>query len=93
MSGYLQQKYQVSVRQSCQVTGLHRLMWYYQTKKDDQPVMDKLSELAEQLPTRGLDEYYGRIRQEGLKWNRKRVLRVYRKMRLGLRRKDTSLQY
>lgn len=48
--------------------------------------MDKLAELAEQLPTRGFDEYYGRIRQEGLIWNRKRVLRVYRKMRLGLRR-------
>lgn len=58
MSGYLQQKYQVSVRRSCQVTGLHRSMWYYQTKKDDQPVMDKLSELAEQLPTRGFESLY-----------------------------------
>jgi len=86
MSDYLQKKYQVSVRRSCNLVGLHRSMWYYQKKKDDQPVMDKLAELAEQLPTRGFDEYYGRIRQEGLIWNRKRVLRVYRKMRLGLRR-------
>lgn len=66
---------------------LSRSLWYYQTKKDDQPLMDKLSELAEQLPTRGFDEYYGRIRQQGFGWNRKRVLRVYRKMKLGLRRK------
>ena len=86
MSDYLQKKYQVSVRRSCNLVGLHRSMWYYQKKKDDQPVMDKLAELAEQLPTRGFDEYYGRIRQEGLIWNRKRVLRIYRKMRLGLRR-------
>lgn len=62
-------------------------MWYYQSKKDDSEVMDKLSELAEHLPTRGFDEYYGRIRQQGYKWNRKRVLRIYRLMKLGLRRK------
>ena len=62
-------------------------MWYYQTKKDDQEVIDKLSELATELPTRGFDVYYKRIRREGHKWNRKRVLRVYRNMKLKLRRK------
>ena len=87
MSVYLLRAYQVSIKRACKVIGLHRSMWYYQSKKDDQVVIDKLSQLAEQLPTRGFDEYYGRIRQEGLQWNRKRVLRVYRKMRLGLRRK------
>ena len=30
---------------------------------------------------------FHRIRREGLKWNRKRVLRVYRQMKLKLRRK------
>lgn len=62
-------------------------MWYYRSKKDDTAVIDKLNELAQSHPTRGFDEYYGRIRQQGLKWNRKRVLRVYRHMKLGLRRK------
>ena len=62
-------------------------MWYYQSKRDDSQVEGKLSELAGQLPTRGFDEYYGRIRQQGYKWNRKRVLRIYRSMKLGLRRK------
>jgi len=62
-------------------------MWYYQSRKDDSEVMDKLAELAEKLPTRGFDEYYGRIRQQGYVWNRKRVLRIYRLMKLGLRRK------
>ena len=87
MASYLKEKYDLSVRRICGVISLHRSMWYYQSKKDDSEVIAKLSELAEQLPTRGFDEYYGRIRQEGLPWNRKRVLRVYRKMRLGLRRK------
>ena len=66
---------------------LHRSVWYYQSKKDDSEVIDKLNGLASELPTRGFDEYFGRIRHQGLKWNRKRVLRVYRAMKLGLRRK------
>lgn len=62
-------------------------MWYYQSKKDDAEVIDKLNELAEQHPTRGFDEYYSKIRNEGLVWNRKRVLRVYRQLGLKMRRK------
>mgnify|MGYP000515951501 CR=1 FL=1 len=62
-------------------------MWYYRKTKDDSVVIDKLTALAESYPTRGFDEYYYKIRREGLKWNRKRVLRVYRNMKLSLRRK------
>ncbi len=62
-------------------------MWYYQSKRDDSEVIDKLTELAKAYPTRGFDEYYHKIRREGLKRNRKRVLRIYRDMKLSLRRK------
>ena len=62
-------------------------MFYYRKKKDDSEVIAKLNELAEHLPTRGFDAYYGRIRGAGLRWNRKRVLPVYRLMKLTLRRK------
>ena len=51
-------------------------MWYYRSRKDDREVIDKLSVLAEQYPTTGFDEYYQKIRREGLQWNRKRVLRI-----------------
>lgn len=84
---YLLKHFSVSIERSCGVVSLHRSMWYYKSKKDDSEVIDKLNELAEQLPTRGFDEYYERIRKQGFKWNRKRVLRVYRNMKLGLRRK------
>ncbi len=49
--------------------------------------MEVLERLAKDHPTRGFDNYYLRIRNEGYRWNRKRVLRVYRKMKLKLRRK------
>ena len=87
MVSYLPAAYKVSIARACSVVGLHRSMWYYQAKKDDSEVVAKLTELAEDLPTRGFDVYYNRIRTEGLVWNRKRVLRVYRGMKLGMRRR------
>lgn len=62
-------------------------MWYYQSTKDDSEVENKLHELAEKLPTSGFWKYFGRIRNEGIQWNHKRVRRVYRKMNLNVRRK------
>ncbi len=66
---------------------LQRSVWYYKTCKDDKEVIEKLQSLAELYPTRGFDDYYGKIRNEGLLWNRKRVLRIYRNIKLRLRRK------
>lgn len=83
----MQATYSISIGRACRLTGLHRSMWYYESKRDDREVIDKLNELAEKMPIRGFDEYYGRIRREGFLWNRKRVLRVYRLMHLNLRRK------
>jgi putative transposase len=62
-------------------------MYYYVCKKDDDAIIEKLSELSQKYPTRGFETYYGKIRLQGLKWNRKRVLRVYRKLNLKMRRK------
>ena len=62
-------------------------MWYHHSKKDDTEIIVALSRLAEELPTRGFEVYYKRLRREGRTWNRKRVLRVYRAMNLKLRRK------
>lgn len=84
---YLIKGYKVSVTRACAVINMTRSIWYYQSQKDDSEVIDKLSQLAERLPTRGFDEYYKCIRREGLQWNGKRVLRVYRAMKLKLRRK------
>lgn len=62
-------------------------MYYYSNRKDDSAVAVKLNELAERYPTRGFESYFGRMRLEGIKWNRKRVLRVYRTLSLKMRRK------
>ena len=87
MVSYSLAAYKVSIARACNIVGLNRSMWYYQVKKDDSDVVAKLTELAEELTTRGFDVYYNRIRTEGLVWNRKPIFRVYRNMRLGMRRR------
>lgn len=66
---------------------LSRSMYYYQPRKDDTPVMEKLRQLAERHPREGQDKYCSRIRSEGTGWNRKRVRRVYLLMNLNHRRR------
>lgn len=62
-------------------------MWYYESQKEDKELIKKLSELAEEHPSRGLDEFVSRLRSMGYKWNRKRIYRVYKLLRLNKRRK------
>lgn len=77
----------MNVKRACRVVNLSRSQWYYQSKRDDTEVVDALDQLANDFPTRGFDTYYGRLRAQGKKWNRKRVLRLYRKLNLNIRRK------
>jgi putative transposase len=87
IAAYLKEAHQVSITRACNLTGLPKSMYYYQSIKDDTVVVAKLNELVEAKPTRGFPYYYRRIRNEGLKWNHKKVKRVYDKMKLNIRRK------
>jgi len=84
---YFSQEAGFSIERACKVLQLSTGGFYYKTVKNDLPVIDMLNELAEEHPTRGFDWYYGNLRNRGLPWNRKRVLRIYRSMDLKLRRK------
>jgi putative transposase len=84
---YLQVSHQVSVSRACKATGIRKSVYYYRSRKDDSAVIDALSNLAEQKPTRGFPYYFNRLRNEGHTWNHKRVKRVYNLMNLNIRRK------
>lgn len=84
---YLGVTFGISITRACKATGLSKSVYYYRSRKDDSVVIEKLSSLATSKPTRGFPYYFGRIRNEGLQWNHKRVKRVYNKMKLNLRRK------
>ena len=62
-------------------------MFYYKTIKDDSEVILKLRQLAEAKPREGQDMFYSRIRNEGIRWNYKRIRRVYLMLGLNQKRK------
>ena len=84
---YLRSRHKIGLVKICRLIGIAKSSHYYKSKLDDSEVIKKLKELAEKLPTRGFDEYYYRIRREGLKWSRNRVLRVYRSLGMVRRKK------
>jgi putative transposase len=64
-----------------------RSMMYYRSKRDDSVLIRELTQMAENLPSRGLDEFVGRLRAKGHKWNRKRIYRVYKTLMLNKRKR------
>lgn len=79
--------YKISVNRACKLCVMARSMWYYESQKEDKELIRKLNELAEEHPSRGLDEFVNRLRSMGYKWNRKRIYRVYKLLKLNKRRK------
>lgn len=59
----------------------------YQSKKDDQTLINHLSKLSETHPREGFWKSYYRLRNAGEIINHKRLHRVYKQMELPLRRK------
>jgi len=87
---YLRKKYKASIDSICSVFRATRAIWYYTSKLDDSEVIEKLQACVERNPNRGFDNYFKRIRREGYKWSRNRVLRVYREMGLVRRPKKRA---
>ena len=63
-------------------------VYYYRPKgRDNQKIIEALDRLAQEHPTYGFRKMFRMLRAEGHCWNHKRVYRVYKQMRLNVRRK------
>lgn len=86
----LAREHKLPVRAACRVAGLSRTAWYRppgDRLARDAVVIDALHGLVEKRPRWGFWKCFDRLRLDGQPWNHKRVLRVYRSMRLNLKRR------
>lgn len=78
----------MSVRQACKIISLPRSTVCYQRRqKDDSSLIEALYELIDKHPTIGFWKCYFRLRRKGYRCNHKRLYRVYKLLRLNVRRK------
>jgi len=76
-----------SVHRACKILGIPRSIYYYQSRRDYQPVIKALQAHIGRHPTYGFPKAQAYIRRAGNSWNHKRVHRVYKLLKLNLRRK------
>lgn len=87
----IMEQYKVSVQQACKMMDLNRSVYYYQPKReDDEIIIQAINQLHEKYPVIGFWQIFHRLRQQGYRWNHKRVLRIYRCLKLKLIRRKTK---
>lgn len=69
------------LRAACRAVGLSTSCYYRERGENEinTQVWDKLMEIIEEHPSWGFDKCFRDIKTQQIAWNRKRVLRVYRK--------------
>jgi putative transposase len=78
----------VSERRGCRLIEIQRSSFYYRAKgRDDEPIRQRLCDLAFSRPRYGYRRLYVLLRREGWQVNHKRVLRIYREQGLAVRSK------
>lgn len=77
----------LSARKACRAVGVSRTRLYYRpVERDDSELVTAILELIDQEPGWGQDKVIGRLVADGRGWNPKRIRRVYRALKLHLRR-------
>src|SRR5690606_29952213 len=87
----IMEQYQVSIQQAWKIMDVSRSVYYYQTKREnDEIIVQAINLLHERYPFTVAWQIFHRLRQLGQAWNHKRVLRVYRSLKLKLTRRKTK---
>ena len=75
------------IGKACRILNLSRSNLHYKFVKNDEDIIERLEKLVKENPVEGFWKCYNRIRNTGAVINHKRLHRVYKQMRLPLRRK------
>lgn len=80
--------YRISDRRACMLIKIGRTaLRYRSTRRDEQPLRERIKELAVSRVRYGSERIYILLRREGWPDNHKRVRRIYRELELNLRNK------
>lgn len=85
----LRAQFQASINRCCDAACLSRTAFYCQAKlPDDDELIDVLLALIDKHPRWGFPKCRKRLKALGYPWNHKRIYRVYKLLKLNLRRKS-----
>ena len=86
---FLVAEHGLPISKACAAVGISRTAFYRRPPSTtaDEPVVDTLNVVVTKHPRWGFWKCFGWLRLNGWSWNHKRVLRVYRAMRLNLPRR------
>lgn len=87
MIGELRTERPKDISKACRILRLSRSSLHYCSHKNDDGIREQLERLVKQNPVEGFWKCYHRIRNTGTVINHKRLHRVYKEMKLPLRRK------
>lgn len=87
-TSYLLETYGAGQRKACELIGIARSSYRYQSRKRDEELRDKLVRLAQEQPRYGYRRLLVLLEREGIKVNHKRVFRLYRGAGLSVKRRQ-----
>jgi len=87
LAQYLHGNYRLSISSSCRLCSISQSNFYYKAKKSvaDENIKIQLLALAKEHRTWGFEKMYAYLKNDGLKFNHKRVHRIYRELSLNKR--------
>jgi len=84
--GYLQQAFGASERRACNVIGVSRATFRYEsTQEEPVKLVARMKKLAEEKPRYGYRQLHRLLKREGVRVNHKKIYRLYKREGLGLR--------
>lgn len=84
---WMRERFEVSERRACKLTGAHRSMIRYRSCRQDDSLREALHDLAAHRPRFGYRRLHALLVRQGWEVNHKRVYRLYRASGLAVRRK------
>jgi putative transposase len=85
---YVFKEFKISIRQACWLFKLSTSVFYYQpVPSQDGEIIEAIDGLLKQDSDWGFWKLFKTLRNQGKRWNHKRVYRIYLKMKLNIRKR------